>query len=284
MPSPVRLLSCVSSLMLTGWLASPLSSQPSGAGYQVGPKDLLHIEVLEAPELNGERRVADDGTILLPLLGSVDVSDRTPFQIQEELKKLLEERFFQRGRATVSVEVKEYRHRPITVIGAVRNPGPLAFSGRWTLLEALTAAGGVTGNQGNYVHVMRRADNGLSDQIEISLDDLLVKADPKVNIPIFDNDLVNVPSAVQVTIYLLGEVKSPGAQTFTSRERISLLTAIARAGGLTDRAAKKITVKREHRYGDADELVFDYKDILSGRAPDPLLESGDVIHVKQSFL
>jgi protein involved in polysaccharide export with SLBB domain len=119
----------------------------------------------------------------------------------------------------------------------------------------------------------------------IDAHDLLVRADPKVNIPIFDNDLINVPAAVEVTVYCLGEIATPGPVNFRSTERMTLLAAIARAGGLTDRAASRILIKRAATQGDAtgQELVVDYKRILAGKDPDVELAQGDVIVVKESF-
>jgi protein involved in polysaccharide export with SLBB domain len=70
--------------------------------------------------------------------------------------------------------------------------------------------------------------------------------------------------------------------TFKSSERISLLTAIARAGGVTDRAGRKIVVKRGAR-GPASELIVDYRRILDGKDPDVELQQGDVLFVKESF-
>ena len=89
------------------------------------------------------------------------------------------------------------------------------------------------------VYILRRADNGLSDQVTVDLDDLLVRGDQRLNIPIFANDLINVPVTVDVTVYCLGEVVKPGALAFKSNERITVLTAIAHAGGLTDRASSE---------------------------------------------
>jgi len=183
-------------------------------------------------------------------------------------------------RASVSVQVVEYRSRPISVIGAVNRPGPLSFSGRWSLLEVLTAAGGLSSDHGDVIHVLRRADNGLTDQLVVAVDDLLVKGDRRVNIPIYAGDLVNVPATVDVTVFCLGEVQRPGALTFKSTERITLLTAIARAGGLTDRASKKIGIKRQ---GSNKEIIVDYKRVLAGKAEDVELQQGDVVVVKESF-
>ena len=134
------------------------------------------------------------------------------------------------------------------------------------------------------LHVLRRADNGLHDQLTISLDDLLVRADPSVNIPIFSNDVISVPSAEPITIYLMGEVGSTGAMTFRANQRPTLLTAIAQAGGLTKRASSKVTVKREREDGTRHEIVIRYKRLLSGEEPDLPLRNGDLIVVKESFL
>lgn len=251
------------------------------AGYRIGPKDLLEVKVFEVPELNIERRVSDEGAINLPLIGDVPVMGLTDGELADRLKALLESRYVQR--ASVSVFVKEFRSRPITVMGAVRNPGNLAFSGRWTLLEAISAAGGLSDNRGDMIFVLRRSDNGLSDQIAIRVDDLIVNADPDANIPIFSNDLINIPARVEVTVFCLGQVRSPGAVSFQSTQRITVLSAIARAGGLTDRASKKLTIKRRDRSGRDVELEADYRRILAGKEPDIELQAGDIIVVKESF-
>ena len=283
---------CVAVVMLFGGLVSaedapsapapqPPSATSRAPGYRIGPKDLVDIKVFEVPELNVERRVSEEGTVNLPLIGDVPVQGLTDVGLADRLKALLESKYVQR--ASVAVQVREFRSKPISVIGAVRNPGNLAFSGRWTLMEAIAAAGGLTDQHGGEVHILRRADNGLTDQITINLDDLFLRADPDANVAIFANDVINIPQVVDVTVFCLGEVKSPGALTFQSTDRISLLTAIARAGGLTDRASKKITIKRRGRDGKDREIEVDYKRIVASRDPDPPLEGGDVVLVKESF-
>lgn len=263
-----------------------LAFDASGQGsltpeYRIGPRDLLEIKVFEVAELNIDRRVSDEGSINLPLIGDVPVTGLTEAELADRLKALLESRYVQR--ASVSVFIKEFRSRPITVLGAVRQPGELKFSGRWTLLEAISAAGGLADNRGDTIYVLRRASNGLSDQIAIRVDDLIINANPDANIPIFSNDIINIPARVDVTIFCLGAVRSPGALNFLSTQRITLLSAVARAGGLTDRASKKLTIKRRDRSGVDVELVADFKRILAGKAPDIELMDGDVVVVKESF-
>jgi polysaccharide export outer membrane protein len=261
--------------------ASAARAQGKDSTYRIGPRDLLSVRVDEDAKLNGDRRVAENGTINLPLLGDVPVVGKTTGEVMLMVKKLLEDRYMQR--ASVDVQVTEFRSRPISVIGAVKQPGNLGFSGHWTVLEAITAAGGLAENHGNVAYILRRADNGLSDQVTIDLDDLMVRGDQRLNIPIFANDLINVPVTIDVNVYCLGEVVKPGALAFKSSERITVLAAIAHAGGLTDRASSKILIKRAAHTDGPAEITVDYKKILAGKEPDVDLRQGDVIVVKESF-
>jgi len=261
-------------------------------GYRIGPKDLVQIQVFEVPELSSvERRVSEEGTVNLPLIGDIAAAGLTQEELARRIKTQLESKYVQR--ASTSVEVREFRSKPISVIGAVRQPGELAFSGRWTLIEAITAAGGLAENAGNVIYVLRRPENGLSDQVAVAVNDLLVRAEPRANLPIYANDLINVPPTVELTVFCLGEVANPGALIFKSTERLTLLSAIARAGGLTERAASKILIKRgggpsggqtAGRTGAvSEEIHVDYKRIVGGKDPDVELREGDIVVVKESF-
>ncbi len=279
-PSGAAAVLCVVLAFLVSAGTAGAQDQPS-QGYRIGPKDLLEIKVFEVPELNIERRVSEEGTINLPLIGDIPVQGLTDGELADRLKAMLEARYVQR--ASVAVQIREFRSKPIAVLGAVKQPGNLAFSGRWTLLEALSAAGGLADEHANDLYVLRRAENGLADQIAINVDDLMVRGDPDANIPIFANDLINVPAKVSVTVFCIGEVAKPGAVEFQSTERITLLTAIARAGGLTDRASRTIQVKRRDRSGKDIMREVNFKRILAGKEPDLELLAGDVVIVKESF-
>ena len=245
---------------------------PAGetVSYRLGPKDQIAIKVYEVPELNVEVRVAENGKVNLPLIGEVPAEGLTEGGFAQQLKELLEAKYV--NRATVSVEVREARSRPILVVGAVRTPGNLAFPGRWTLIEALAAAGGLSAEHADTLYVLRRAENGLSDQVAIRIEDLFVRGDPRANIPIFANDLINVPVTVEVTVFC------------KSTDRITVLSVIARAGGLTDRASKKMAIKRRKGESLQDEVEVDYKKILAGKEPDLSLADGDVLVIKESLL
>jgi len=261
-------------------LATSVTAQ-TATEYQVGPKDLLDIEVLEAPELNGERRVSDAGSISLPLLGEVQVSGLSAGQIRDLIARELTEKFV--NRANVSVVVKDYANKPITVVGAVGQPGTLNVSGNYYLLQAISRAGGLTAGAGKKIFIIRAAENGLTDTLEVDTKDLFESADPKWNIPIVPSDVINIPPRRTVKVFCLGEVASPGEVVFDSDDRITLLTAITKAGGPTDRASNTIRIKRRGEDGKDREFEVNYKRVLSGAEPDPTLRPDDVLYIKESF-
>jgi polysaccharide export outer membrane protein len=268
----------VSFLILTAAVAL---AQDQPGDYRIGSKDLLEIRVLEISELNVERRVADSGAIDLPLLGQINVAGKTAVEAQQQLETLLRAKYV--NRANVSVIVKEFANKPVSIVGAVVRPGSLNISGRWYLLQAISAAGGLDASAGKKIFVLRRGDNGLSDVLEIQRDDLLQGASPMWNVPIFAGDVVNIPARSVVKVYCLGEVRQPGALEFDSDDRITLLSVIAKAGGLTDRASKTILIKRKGADGKDTETKVNYKAVIAGKEPDPPLKANDVVVVSESF-
>ena len=255
--------------------------QDTAGEYRVGPKDLIEIKVLELPELNVERRVSDGGTIALPMVGDFAVSGLTASEIRGQLGALLKTKYV--NRADVSVVVKDFANKPVSILGAVHRPGSLNISGRWTLLQAISAAGGVTEAAGRKIYVLRRSDNGLSDTLEVATDDLFRSASQMWNVPIYPSDVVNIPGKSVVRIFCIGEVKTPGAVEFSADDRITLLSVLAKAGGLTDRASKTIRIKRRDASGRDVETVVDYKRVLSGKDVDPTLKADDIVVIKESF-
>lgn len=250
--------------------------------YPVGPKDLLEIRVFELPELNLERRVSDSGSISLPLLGEFPVAGLTPTQIRVKLEAMLTAKYV--NRANVSIVVREYASKPVSIVGAVQRPGSLNISGRWFLLQAISSAGGLAANAGRKIYVLRKADNGLSDTLEIDTDELFKSAAPMWNIPIIPGDVVNVEPKKTIRIFCLGQLNSPGALDFDSDDRITLLSVVAKAGGLTDRASRNIRIKRRGQDGKDVEMTVNFRRVLSGKEPDPTLQANDVIFVKESLL
>jgi polysaccharide biosynthesis/export protein len=271
-----------SAVAQTGVLQQPLPEPApiaAASDAPIGPRDVLDIRVFEDPALNTRVTVTDDGKISFGYIGKLDVNGFRPAQLEAVLKQALEAKYMQK--ASVSVLVLEAGNRPISVIGAVTHPGRINVTGNITLLQALTQAGGLAPGYGKTVYVLRSAPNGLSDQIAIDLDDLMVNGNPDLNLPLRPNDVVNIPVETMINIYLLGEVMHPGKVQFRRSQSPTLLQALADAGGPTDRAASKCVIKRKVN-GKETSLIIDYRKILNGKAADVPLQDDDTIYVRES--
>ncbi|MCP3958367.1 MAG: hypothetical protein GY719_10990 [bacterium] len=268
---------------LAALVAAGIGAQesPVSDSYRIGPNDEIQVRVDELEDYEHELRVAEDGTVALPDIGTIEAQGLTADQLALRIRSRLESRGLRR--ATVEISLTAYRSRPVSILGAVGGPGNYYVARSSSLMEVLMKAGGLTVQAGSQVIVRRRADNDLSDEVRITIKDLIEAGNPRVNIPIFAGDLIHVVPATEVTIYFLGAVNSAGNQTFRSTDRVTLLTAIARAGGLAETASNKIRIKRRRPSGELSEIVVDFQRVLNGRVSDPELQDGDLIVVKESF-
>ena len=189
-------------------------------------------------------RVSGKGTISLPLLGEVEAQGITRRELEIRLHDLLQERYVQDPQ--VSVFVTEHGSKKVSVLGAVGSPGVYQMLGPRTLLQILSEAGGLTEDVGAELFVIRPREDGTSDRIAISVEGLLVNSNPNLNVPIEPGDIISAPLDRLVYIYVDGAVKTPGRIEQLASRPISLLQAIAKAGGATERAnLKQIQILRQ---------------------------------------
>lgn len=250
--------------------------------YKIGPRDLLEIKVFELPELNQTVRVSEDGSITIPLLGKVMVEGLTKDAVEGKVADLLEVKYIKN--AKVSVFIREYQSRQVAVIGAVEEPGMYEIIGRQNLLQMISKAGGFTEKAANKLFVLREGNNETAANISIDLEDLLINGNQKLNIPLKANDVINVPVDKIIHIFVFGMVRRPGALEVQMSKKITLLQAIAQAGGLADGAKKSgILIKRRDKNGKATKIKVNLKDIINDKKPDIELMEGDVVYVPESI-
>ena len=279
-----RILTFIAAAMLAAGgfaqspIPAPLSSQPNAIASDapVGSRDVLEIRVFQDPSFNTSVTVTEEGTVTMNPIGKVPVAGLTLTQIEQRIKSLLEARFL--NKADVTVDLIEAGSKPISVIGAVNRPGRIGITGNISLMQAITAAGGLAAGYGHNLYVLRTAANGMTEQVAIDIDELMVNGNPDVNLPLRANDVVNIPLDPTINIYVLGEVMKPGKVQFRGSQHATLLQALAEAGGPTDRAARTVLLKRAN-----DTKSLNYHRIVDGHTPDVELQDGDTIYLKASF-
>lgn len=108
--------------------------------YQISPQDTLEINVSELPDLTKTVQVDPSGKVLLPLIGQVQASGRTPAQLSDDIAVALKQKYMKDP--IVVVAVKDANGEKVTIDGAVTQPGVYPLAGPTTLLQAVALAKG----------------------------------------------------------------------------------------------------------------------------------------------
>jgi len=250
--------------------------------YRIGPKDLLELTVIGFQDLNRQYRVSEDGKISLPYLGELQVEGMTKSDLEKRLIQLLGEKYLENPQ--VSVVIVEYQSRRVFLIGAVPNPGPYELMGRLTLLKLISQAGGLTADAGHEIVVMRQLPEGTKTSLKIPVEELLLKGDASLDVPLQADDIISVPLDRLVQIYVTGQVKNGGALSVRKSNIPTVLRAIAQAGGFSERANKgDVIVKRFDESGKEIRIKVNVNNIIKGKDLDIQLQENDVVIVPETL-
>jgi|SRR5580692_4853523 protein involved in polysaccharide export with SLBB domain len=138
----------------------------------VGPGDVFEVSVLGEKDLVKEYRVQPDGSVDFPYLDRVVVRDLEPQQIEERIKSELVERKILTN-PQVTLVVKQYNSKKVSVIGAVQKPGSLPWTEGMKLIDAISLAGGLTQlANGDHVRLTRIVSGTQTATVTVSVDDI----------------------------------------------------------------------------------------------------------------
>lgn len=107
----------------------------------LGPGDVFDVRVYGEKDLSNSYRVASDGSIDFPLVGTVNVTGLTPAKVASLLEQSLLDRDYLKN-PQVSIFVKEYNSKKISVFGQVNKPGTFPYQDGMSVVEAISIAGG----------------------------------------------------------------------------------------------------------------------------------------------
>lgn len=270
--------------------ASGLSSD-----YVIGPEDVLSIKVFDVSDLDETVRVANDGTIAMPLLGRIEASGLTADQLRDKLEAALGKNLLQNPQ--VSVFIDGYHARPVSIVGAVSKPGLYQITGPRSLVEMISLAGGLAKNNteaaGKTVYVTR--PDGFKNlkivpgmrkvspvKVAIDLKALLYTQARGLNIPIQPHDIIAVSKA-DVIYVAGGGVRKPGGYVMDNRDSVTVLQALAMAQGLAPNAARHdARIIHTNPNGSHVEKFIDVEKIIKSKAPDPTLAANDILYIPNS--
>lgn len=247
----------------------------------VGPNDLIAVSVYDAPELSRTIRVGADGYIRLPMLKQrVKAQDLYPSDLETAIagalrtEDLLVDPF-------VTVTIAQYQSRPISVAGAVKMPLVFQAESPVTLLEAIARAQGLREDAGREILVSRTQPGPDAKPLmltrRISVRGLIDEADPTLNMILTGGEEIRVPEVSK--IYVMGNVKKPGAFPVQDGSETTIMQMLALAEGLMPFAGKEAFIYRREAAGTKNEIPVPLDKIMKRQAPDVTLTANDILYI-----
>ena len=168
---PLRLV-VLCLLSMTAMSAQAPKTQP--IDYVMQPSDLLRIIVFQEPDLQRDVRITQEGSVSLPLIGTIELQGKSVHQAESILRQLYDRDFLVNPQ--ISITVLEYAQRTVQVLGAVNAPGAIAFPSeqKMGLLEAVARAGGFSRlAERRRVRLTRTLADGKTDNFTVNADELV---------------------------------------------------------------------------------------------------------------
>jgi polysaccharide export outer membrane protein len=272
-----------------GRLLPPAASAPGGPASRgqagepqesllIGPGDVLHVQVVDAPEMEQHARVTDNGMIPLVGAGDVKVGGMTVAAAETAIHDHLIATHYM-NHPQVLVTVEQYATETVSIVGEVARPGAYPITTPRTVLDVLSFAGGITNVADRNIMVQR---HGSKDETVAYYVSNNAKQAVETQVMVDPGDTVIVPKAG--IVYILGDVNRPGGFAMSNNEdHMTLLQALALAGGVQHSAKQGHARLLRVAEGGQQERQLNLGDIQKGKLPNPTLYAGDILYVPFSW-
>jgi polysaccharide biosynthesis/export protein VpsN len=156
----------------------------------LGPGDVFVLYIVGEDKIPTEYTVAPDGTVDVPYIHRVRVEGLEPQQISELVRnRLMAGEIY--SDPSVSVSIKDYASKTITVGGEVKEEGSFPFSPGMMLSDAIAKAGGTTPLAKAYKVILVRRNKGESRRVVVDYEAIINNEIPDV--PLQAGDKISVP-------------------------------------------------------------------------------------------
>lgn len=254
-------------------------SRPVNTGYRLGPGDRFAFIVRGRPDISREEiLVSPDGEVALPRVGILPVAGQTLSEVTATLKDRLSTFY---DEPEVILIMKTFANNKVFVLGRVANPGAVNFTGRGTLLEALSLSGGLPVDTVKSFLTRCMIVRGKDMVIWIDLRDLLENGNMALNASLQNNDIIFIPQSEDQLAYVMGMVQQPGVLVL--RSSMTVLDAIMQSGGLARDADRNevYLVRQDGGKGAVEKVDFAAMVERGDLRQNYVLKDGDILYVDE---
>jgi polysaccharide export outer membrane protein len=250
--------------------ATPYANQSMlypGDDFYLAPGDLILVHVF-MQDYSQTVRLGSDGSVKLPLIGSVPLQGLTVRAAQMLIAERLRAGEIYKN-PEVAIQVLDTVNSSVMVTGEVHATVPV--STERSLREVLLIAGGLPATASHTVKIVRP---GMAEPIVVDLGTDLA-ASTTANLPIHPHDIIQISRAS--VVYVLGAFQHQGAVPLDQATPLTLLQVAALSGGINFEG-RYADLRLIRTVGSERKVVkVDMKKVRDGRAPDPLLQANDII-------
>ena len=261
--------------MVTSTTGDQTLLYPATPEARLGPGDEISLRLFGINDYTFAGRISVDGTVLLPLIGVTRLQGLSIIEAEQFIAKRLRDEGLYRD-PQVILTAAEGPNATVTLAGEMHGVVPVV--GSRSLYAALSVGGGLPPTASRTVTVLRP---GRQEPITVDLGNDPVHS-AAANIPLFPGDTV-VVSRIGV-VYVSGEFRNPTVVSLNNYGPLTLSQLSAQVGGPSyDAKYSELHIIRtvgDHR----TVTTLNIKDVLYGKAPDPIMQPNDIVFLPPSAL
>jgi polysaccharide export outer membrane protein len=230
---PINLVLNAVLVVITGGLTGCFSSNPKDIEaflkpqqanvttdkFIMQPPDEIEIHCARIPELNMQRqRIRPDGKVSFENIGEFMAAGKAPAELSSSMQKQLSSLYTLVGDQPIEVRVMAFQSKLYYVLGQVSAPGPKIYSGRDTVLKAVSSAQPNPMAWLERIQVIRPSgDASVKPKIfEVNFDKMAAHGDTTKDVLLQEGDVIYVPPTVLAWLGLkIEEVIRPIARAFS---------------------------------------------------------------------
>jgi len=168
------------------------AKSPLPPDYRIGEGDVISISVWRDPDASvASIVVRPDGKVSLPLIKEIYISGMTPAEAEKIVSQQLSAFL---NKPEVAVVVREIHSKKIYVVGAAKKEGPLAYTYRMTVMQAISEAGGLTDYAKRKKIYVLRTQNGAQQKVPFNYDAAVKGERMEQNIELLPGDTLVIPN------------------------------------------------------------------------------------------
>ena len=197
---PIAILLVLTISILIGFGTTTATAQSGhtasvGVGYCLQPGDIIQANVFQEPDLSVRVRISTDGSVRLPLIGSITLGGLTSDQASEVVRARYANGFLVNPQ--VNVTVLSYVKQRFTILGQVKRPGAYTIpeAGTLTLLQAIGFAGDFTNLANRKKVVLKRQVNGVGKAYVINVKEIAKRPEAS-DVRVLPGDVITVPESL----------------------------------------------------------------------------------------